>query len=62
VEEKELQVVENLPFLLLTSDWSTAENVIKIRLFVYLVFIHLPFLSASDGVGVTYHCSSGCVL
>jgi len=61
-EEKKLQAAEELSLLRLTTYQSIADNIMKIRLFVYLNFTHLPLLLASDGLGVRYDCSSGSTL
>jgi hypothetical protein len=60
--KKKLQAAEELSLLRLTMYQSIADNIMKIRLFVYLDFTHLPLLLPSDGLGVRYNCSSGSTL
>lgn len=59
---RKLQAAEELSLLWLTTYQSIADNIMKVRLFVYLDFTHLPHLLASDGLGVRYYCSSGSTL
>jgi hypothetical protein len=60
--EKKLQTAEEQSLLLFTTYQSIADNIMKIRLFIFLDFTHLPLLLASDELGVRYNCSSGSTL